>query len=400
MQMVYIYESRYKCICCGNCGNNENLYYFPKSSKENWCNILGIPISSYNKNMRICKIHFPSEFFGVKNRLKTNAFPSINLPHNPDFPQSKNNFFNQKGCRRCCVPGCGITNLDKIKIFSISNSDPKRRKLWMDLTSNLENHNKHLFICMRHFENKYLTKCQLLRNDAVPTLFLNSVLPEFPNLNFDGYKKKCSIPSCNLTSELLFDFPKNEFRRNLWINLCGIGNKEQNLYACSDHFKKNCIFKKSLKPNALPTIFFLSSNNSEEFVRYEQSETGLSIESFEFEESFTKVPNLEKRMNVEETEERNELSLLDLNNMKTITQPKKRFYDSDSEIEGACSSCPKRTRILSKFMTENRKLGSENHRMKLKLAEINKEHESLKEVIEGLKETLEDSKKFIENLGK
>lgn len=85
-------QNKYKSgIACAvaNCGASKRshpdrkLYNFPKASDTNlfanWIQICDVPESRLSKTLKICEVHFRSEFKG-RGRLRKNSIPELNLP--------------------------------------------------------------------------------------------------------------------------------------------------------------------------------------------------------------------------------------------------------------------------------------------------------------------------------
>ncbi|XP_053966490.1 uncharacterized protein LOC128868431 isoform X1 [Anastrepha ludens] len=159
---------RYCCI--KNCPGDENPTLFAfRRYDDSWykaCNI-----TRTNHALYICGRHFDKSFI-TKNRLRPEAFPTLNLfPQPTSTPPSKPNE-NMDIKRNCCIENC-VTD-GSLALFSFPKMKDVRMR-WMKTCGITPSENSELYICARHFHSSFLTNNnKTLGPGAVPSLKLDS----------------------------------------------------------------------------------------------------------------------------------------------------------------------------------------------------------------------------------
>lgn len=284
MNEIISFESRDVCILCSS---KESLHVFPNESVNEWCHILKIHIKDYKPQMRICSLHFHESFVANK-KLRLGAKPLVAVE------RGNIEVFKIKGSRRCCIRSCGKSTADNVSIFNFPRDE--RRTTWESFT-NTEGFTKPKFICETHFEKKFFLRANRLSRNALPTIFITNSptdmvqLPDevgtqeaevgvyFPNaatdvpanqgnsqklINEENVEnletKSCRVPFCfNYNLDILYPFPDDPFRLQIWCNLCGLNYERNKMYICQAHFKVDCITPTGLKSNSIPTLFPIPS---------------------------------------------------------------------------------------------------------------------------------------------
>lgn len=172
-----------KCCICGK--TNRKLWSFPTEPKlrEIWCLNIKKDLRTLNTRSRLCTAHFDDKYIGQRRAI-LGAIPTINLGHS-DLKNVRHEYkFLRYEHRSCCIRECRIEckkACEKIKTFPFPKGE--MRQLWITLCNldQYERETKKLYLCVKHFESKYINPYGRLIMNAIPTLKLRQpgVVPKY-----------------------------------------------------------------------------------------------------------------------------------------------------------------------------------------------------------------------------
>lgn len=163
-----------KCCVCGK--TNRKLWSFPTEPKlrEIWCLNIKKDSRTLNTRSRLCTAHFDDKYIGQRRAI-LGAIPTINLGHN-DLQNVRHEYkFLRYEHRSCCIRECRIEckkACEKIKTFPFPKGE--MRLVWITLCNldQYERETKKLYLCVKHFEKRYINPYGRLIMNAIPTLKL------------------------------------------------------------------------------------------------------------------------------------------------------------------------------------------------------------------------------------
>lgn len=163
-----------KCCVCGK--TDRKVWSFPTDPKlrEIWCFNIKKDPKTLNTRTRLCIAHFNDKYIGQRRAI-LGAIPTINLGHN-DFQNVQHEYkFLRYEHRSCCIRECRIAckkACERIKTFPFPKGE--MRLVWIALCNldQYERETKKLYLCVKHFEQRYINPYGRLIMNAIPTLKL------------------------------------------------------------------------------------------------------------------------------------------------------------------------------------------------------------------------------------